>query len=120
MIKAITILLLFQCIGEFTSRLLALPLPGPLLGMIILCAVLHFNIFNITDLHDTSEKILKHLSLLFVPAGVGITLHISLLSEQWIRVLLVLFVSTVITMVMTALTMRFLIRLTCSESTDEY
>lgn len=94
MIRAIAILLSFQLAGEITARALGLSLPGPVLGFAALFAVflvwppLH------AMLADTGRGLLAHLSLLFVPAGVGIVRHLSTLGDQSIAVLVAIVAST--------------------------
>jgi holin-like protein len=58
----------------------------------------------------TAGGLLEHLSLLFVPAGVGIVLYIDLIAEEWRAIAAALVVSTFAAMLVTALTMRWLLR----------
>ena len=72
MIAALTQLLVFQLIGEIITRGLDLPIPGPVIGMALLFAVLALRNGPSETLQTTSQTLLSHLSLLFVPAGVGV------------------------------------------------
>ena len=72
MLEALATLLVFQTIGQVLSYLLRLPIPGPVLGMVLLLVVLMVRPAAVTTLRPTSLELLKHLSLLFVPAGVGV------------------------------------------------
>jgi holin-like protein len=105
MLNAITLLLLFQLIGETIARLGGLPLPGPVIGMALLFLTLTLR-GNLPDsLRVTAGWLLQHLSLLFVPAGVGVVLYLSLIADQWAAISVSLLVSTVVTIAVSALVM---------------
>jgi holin-like protein len=76
MLNAITLLLVFQLVGEVISQVLGLPIPGPVVGMLLLFLALHVRSAMVERLRETAQNILQHLSLLFVPAGVGVMLHL--------------------------------------------
>ena len=56
-----------------------------------------------TEIINTSEKILGYLSLLFVPIGVGVVMHLQLLEMQLLRLLVVIVLGTMSTMIFTSL-----------------
>lgn len=95
MIQNLTLLLLFQLLGEVVSRALHLPLPGPVLGMAFLLLALVTVPKLAERMRPTASGLLQHLSLLFVPAGVGIVGHLPLLGDSGGPILLVLVISTV-------------------------
>jgi holin-like protein len=107
MLAALTQLLLFQLAGEVIARGINLPLPGPVLGMVFLFFALMLRGGPGQELQSTGQNLLQHLSLLFVPAGTGIMVHyqhrVSMSGCRW---LLSLLISTVATLVVTALVMR--------------
>lgn len=108
MLAFITLLLLCQLIGEVISKGLGLPLPGPVIGMVILFLGLTIRGGVPTGLQEVAGNLLQHLSLLFVPAGVGVILHLSLIGEEWLPLSLALIGSAVVTIAVTALVMRLL------------
>lgn len=110
MIAALSALLVCQLIGETLARGLNLPVPGPVLGMALLFAVLVVRGGPSDSLKTTTSTLLQHLSLLFVPAGTGILLHLDRVSDEWLPLLLSLLVSTVLTLIITAGTMHLLSR----------
>lgn len=101
MLEALALLLLFQLLGEAAAYLLALPLPGPVIGMVglFLCWPFLGGLKN--QVEGFGIGLLGHLGLLFVPAGVGVMLHLDLLAEWWWPLLLVLVASTALTMALT-------------------
>jgi holin-like protein len=110
MIGAITLLLVLQLVGETIARTLALPIPGPVIGMALLFAGLAWRRGPSSDLRNTAQGLLQHLSLLFVPAGTGVMLHFQRVSDEWLPLLASLLVSTAATIAVTALLLRLLIR----------
>lgn len=110
MIAALTQLLIFQLIGEVVSRFFALPVPGPVLGMLLLFVTLSLRPALADGLRDTANGLLQHLSLLFVPAGVGVMLHFSRLGDEWLPIAVALVVSTVLALAVTALVLHALMR----------
>lgn len=108
MIRAMTTLLIFQLMGEVTVITLAIPLPGPVLGMLLLLLALLIRGDVPRPLEETAHGMLGHLSLLFVPAGVGVMVHFSRIRSEWLPILAALVLSTIITMAVTAGTMLLL------------
>ncbi len=106
MIASLALILLCQLAGEIMTRLTHLPVPGPVIGMALLFVGLVIKGGPPPELEETSGGILKHLSLLFVPAGVGIMRHLDLISEQWLPILLAVLVSTALTIGITAWVMQ--------------
>ncbi|MAZ05144.1 CidA/LrgA family protein [Marinobacter sp. SS8-8] len=105
-LNGITLLLVYQLVGEITVRLLGLPIPGPVLGMVMLFITLMIRGRTPVSVDQASTALLSHLSLLFVPAGVGMMAHFGRIADEWVPITLALLLSTVITMVATALIMQ--------------
>ena len=82
MLEALATLLVFQTVGEVLSYGLRLPVPGPVIGMALLLGVLLMRPITVERLRPTSLELLKHLSLLFVPAGVGVMLHVARIGKS--------------------------------------
>ncbi|MDO9526418.1 MAG: CidA/LrgA family protein [Gemmobacter sp.] len=95
MIHALTIILCCQLVGEAISRTLLLPVPGPVLGMAILL-VLCATVPGLADrLRPTTTGILANLSLLFVPAGVGVVGHLNTFGAEGPALAVAVIVSTI-------------------------
>ncbi|KQQ97627.1 CidA/LrgA family protein [Massilia sp. Leaf139] len=106
MLPAFAILLLFQCLGEGAVFLLGLPVPGPVAGMILLFVSLLVWPALQTRSEAAANELLRHLSLLFVPAGVGIVAAAGSGSGHWLAIIASLVVSTMLTLAVTALVLR--------------
>ena len=113
------LLLACQLAGEVLTLILYLPIPGPVIGMLLLFAGLLVKGGVPPQLARLAEGLLEHLSLLFVPAGVGVMLHASLLSDEWAVISVALGVSTILTIVTTALVMRWLANRQGGEDMDQ-
>jgi len=107
----ITLLLCYQLAGEALVLALGLPLPGPVLGMLLLLLTLVLRPRTAAVAEGPAEGLLGHLSLLFVPAGVGVMIHTERLGGEWLPIAVALVVSTLLTLVAVALTMRLMVRL---------
>jgi holin-like protein len=102
-------LLLCQSAGEAVVRLLHLRLPGPVIGMLLLLALLRSPAVR-KAVAACADALLAHLSLLFVPVGVGVMTHLGVLSDYGLRLVVALVLSTWIGLAVTALVLRRLLR----------
>jgi len=105
-LRVLAMLLGFQLAGEFVSQLLGLPIPGPVIGMALLFASISALPALAAALRETATELLQHLSLLFVPAGVGVMLHVHRVADEWVAIVAALLGSTVLTIVLTAFAIR--------------
>ena len=111
MLLSLGLILLCQLVGEAIARGSGIPVPGPVIGL-VLCVVLLLARDKIgsrlpLELRDgtfeqTGQGILSHLSLLFVPAGVGVVQRLDVLAANALAIVSALVVSTVLTLVVTA------------------
>ena len=109
-LHALALLLAFQLIGEAATFALALPVPGPVLGMTLLLAAVTLRRDLLARLRPTTSTLLTHLSLLFVPAGVGVMVHGARLATEGLAIVGAILASTVLALAATALTVRALLR----------
>jgi holin-like protein len=107
----LAVLLIFQFVGELVRAVTRLPVPGPVIGMVLLLIALMVKLPMPASIHATSRKLLAYLGLLFVPAGVGIMTRLPMIGAHWLPILIAVVGSTIITTVITALVMRGLERL---------
>lgn len=120
MIASLSLILLCQLAGEVFVRGLGLPMPGPVIGLLLLLVLLlardRFKILARGPLQqdgveNASRGLLAHLSLLFVPAGVGVVQKLDLIAEHGIAIIVILAVSVVVTLLVTVATFRLASRL---------
>lgn len=114
MIRALTLILLCQLAGEVSARGLGLPVPGPVLGMALLWGLMAARAPLAEAVRPVGEGILRHLSLLFVPAGVGVVGHLDRLGPQALALGLAIVVSTALAIAAGALAFTLVARLTGS------
>jgi len=113
MLKNIFIIFLYQLVGESIQKYFLLNIPGPVIGLILLLITFIFlgkkskNIVRLKkEISETANQIINYLSLLFVPIGVGVVMHISYLEKNLINVLIVIIIGTVLTIGFTAYLME--------------
>ncbi len=104
-LKGLTLLLLCQSAGEALARLFGLPLPGPVLGLLLMAALLQWAPVR-GPVEAAVAPLLQHLSLLFVPVGVGVVAHLGLITQYGARMALALLLSTWIGLAVTALVLQ--------------
>jgi holin-like protein len=99
-LRGLAWLLALQSVGELLARGFSLPFPGPVIGMLLLLLALRLP-FVREPVQACATFLLTHLSLLFVPVGVGVMTHLGLLGQFGGRMLVVVVVSTLIGMAVT-------------------
>jgi putative effector of murein hydrolase LrgA (UPF0299 family) len=113
MIASLSLILLCQLAGEVIVRGLGLPMPGPVLGLVFLLllllardrfAVLARGPLQQDGVENASRGLLAHLSLMFVPAGVGVVQKLDLVAAHGIAIAAVLALSVVMTLLATVAT----------------
>jgi putative effector of murein hydrolase LrgA (UPF0299 family) len=117
MLHALTLILATQLLGEVVTRSLGLPVPGPVLGMVALTAAFALSLPLREAVRPLAQGILSHLSLLFVPAGVGVVGNLSALTGMGPGLALAILASTTLAIAVGALTFALVARLT--GSTDD-
>lgn len=105
-LNGITLLLMYELVGEVSAAVLQLPVPGPVIGMLLLFLTLLVRGRSLPSLDCAGNALLSHLSLLFVPAGVGIMVHFERIGREWLPISLTLVLTTLLTMAVTAKTME--------------
>jgi len=120
MIASLGLILLCQLIGEIAVREFGLPIPGPVIGLVLLfvlllgrdrIALLRQGPLQASGVEQASEGMLAHLSLLFVPAGVGVVQQLDLVAEHGVAIFLILILSAGVTLLVTTVTFLAISRL---------
>ena len=96
---------MLQLAGEVLARMLRLPFPGPVIGMLLLMPALGWPALR-APVVEAARFLLAHLSLLFVPVGVGVVTHLDVLQHYGLKLAMVIVLSTWIGMAVTALVLR--------------
>ena len=118
MLRSLFIIFFYQLLGEAIQKIFEINIPGPVIGLILL--LLSFIIFSkkltqskkiIKEISVTSNQIINYLSLLFVPIGVGVVMHIDYLGDNLFKVFSIIIIGTLATLVFTALVMEKIINL---------
>ena len=111
MLSSIALILAFQVAGEIISRATGIPVPGPVIGMILMLLAFFVKDDLIDRIRPTGGILLTNLSLLFVPAGVGVIRYTDLFLREGLAIGAVLVLSTIIAMLVTAYTIIFVEKL---------
>ena len=118
MLRSLFIIFFFQLLGEAIQKFFEINIPGPVIGLILLLFVFIFFIKNASsfrkikkEISETSHQIIKYLSLLFVPIGVGVVMHINYLGDNLFKILAIIIIGTLSTLVFVAYVMEKIINL---------
>lgn len=110
MLQGFAALLVFQLLGEGLTQALKLPLPGPLVGMLLLFGALVVRGGVPGPVRDSANALMQHMMLLFIPAVAGVMMHFHRVGSQWLPFVAAGIGGAAVTMVVTAVTLRFLLR----------
>lgn len=91
--KQLMFILLFSFVGEVISEVFNLPIPGSIIGMLLLFLALQFKLIRLRQIHDLGQFLLANMTILFLPAGVGIMAHFHSIVEFWWQITLIVFVT---------------------------
>jgi holin-like protein len=108
-LRGLALLLVLQAAGEGLVHWLGLSLPGPVVGLALLLAALTLPSIR-QPVAEAADRLLAHLSLLFVPVGVGVITHFDLLSRYGVRLVVVVVLSTWIGLAAAALALQLIFR----------
>jgi hypothetical protein len=105
--KEIMYILIFSLIGELLSKGLKLPIPGSVIGMIILFIFLELKFLKMKKIEKVGEFLLENLGILFVPAGVGIMSKFNFIKEIWLSFFLIAIFTTIFSLIVTVKIVEF-------------
>ncbi|NLZ49083.1 MAG: CidA/LrgA family protein [Clostridiales bacterium] len=95
-------------LGDLIKKMLNLPLPGSVIGMILLFLLLYFKVVKVENLKEISNFLLDHLAFFFIPAGVGLMAYIGILKDNWLEIGGISLITTVLVFLVTGSTIQFL------------
>lgn len=106
--KEMMYILIFSLIGEFVSSAINLPIPGSVIGMIILFIFLELKLIHMKKFERVGEFLLDNLGILFVPAGVGIMVKFDFIKEIWLSFFIIAIITTIISLIVTVKVVEFI------------
>lgn len=105
-LRQLAIILGILMIGEVINNLLNIPIPGNIIGMILLFLGLYFKIIKLDMIEDTSNFLLKYLAFFFIPPGVALIALLDELSSIWFSFLVIIILSSIIVMAVTGVVVQ--------------
>ena len=109
-ISQLAIILIITFIGEVLNNILPLPIPGSIYGFLILLLCLQLKIIELEKVKDVGGFLLDTMSVMFVPAAVGLIVIWADISQNILEILLIAISTTVIVMVVTGKVSDFVLR----------
>jgi holin-like protein len=106
MIRGLVQILLFQGLGEIISKFFGLPIPGPVVGLVLLLIFLIIRGRLDSDLELVASGFSQHLGLLFIPAAVGVVMFVPLLASHGLKIAGILVISVSLTVAVTSLVLK--------------
>lgn len=110
MFKQFLILLVINFAGVIIQNLFHLPLPGTILGMLILFVLLWTKVLKVKSVEKVCDFLILNMIIFFLPPAVELLEYMTLLKTGFFKILVLLIVTTVITMVVTGKTVEYCIK----------
>jgi len=108
LLRQFLIILIICFIGEVLNKVVSIPLPGSIIGMILLFICLLTGVIKLEMIDDISKFLLDHLAFFFIPAGVGLLAYVGILEANLLPILVICFVTTFLVMVVTGWTVQLI------------
>ena len=109
-LRQLMIILIPYIIGAILQLVFKLPIPGAVIGLILLFLGLQIGIVKVEMIEEVCEFILSNMSFFFIPAGVGLMTAFGVLKGKWIPFIIIVVVSTMLVWIVTAFVVKFLRR----------
>lgn len=104
------IILGIYLLGQFISEVLSLPIPGNILGMIILLVLLCTKVLKLEQIETIATFLLDHLAFFFIPAGVGLMTSVGIIKDSWLKLIVICIATTIIIIASTGLIVQYITR----------
>ncbi|BDD06134.1 CidA/LrgA family protein [Aureibacter tunicatorum] len=108
MIKSLTIIFSLLFAGNALSALLGIPVPGSIIGMLLMTLSLHFKWIDVESVKPASDLLNKEMAFFFIPPGVGLMLYLDVIKNEWMAILLSCVLSTFMIMFVVAYSYKWL------------
>lgn len=99
MIQSLSIIFGFLALGDAVSYGLALPIPGNVIGMMLLTVALCRGWVDVKKIKPAADLLVQNMAFFFVPPGVGLLLYLDLLSREWVPLVVAYVLSTLVVLV---------------------
>ncbi len=109
-LKQLLIIFFLLFIGEFLNKVLNVPIPGNVIGMLLLSALLIIGLIKESQVSDLADFLLNNMLIMFIPIGVSIINAVSYLAEDWWKIILVIVLSTLVVFFITGQIIQMLIK----------
>lgn len=106
-IKQFLIIVAVSLIGELLGKIIPLPIPGSIYGLVLMFLALKFKLFPLSSVKETSKFFIDIMPIMFVPPGVAILESLDVLKAHWWQIVLISFVSTFVVMIVSGLVTQF-------------
>lgn len=110
LVKQFMLLFLMMFLGDTAARVFNIPIPGNILGMLLLTAALIMGVVRLKDVEEAGKLLLDHLPIFFIPSSVGIMLYFDLIQSQLVGILVPTILSIVIGLYVTGKVVDFYVR----------
>ena len=109
-LSQLLIIFTYSILGDFISKILPFPIPGSIIGLLLLFLSLKFNLIKLNRIEESGNWLKNNMGILFVPLSVGIMNYFELLSQYWFKVLVIMLISTTLTYLVAAKTAEYIIK----------
>jgi holin-like protein len=108
LLRELLIILVIYFAGMILAELTNLPVPGNIIGMILLLILLYTKVVKLEMVDTVAKFFMEHLAFFFIPAGVGLLTSLNIIKDSWVRLVIVCILTTIITIGVTALVVEFM------------
>ena len=110
MFKQFLIILVINFVGVIIQNVFHLPLPGTILGMLILFVLLWTKVLKVESIEKVCDFLILNMIIFFLPPAVELLEYMALLKTGFLKIIILLIATTVITMIVTGKTVDFCIK----------
>ena len=110
-LKQVSILFAFTFISEILNKIIPLPIPASIYGLVFLFLCLEFKIIKIDQIKDTADFLLAILPIMFVPSSVGFIKALPLMKKYGIQFLIIGVSTTFLVMIVSGLITQLILRI---------
>lgn len=108
LLRQFLIVLIICFIGEVLNKVVHIPLPGSIIGMILLFIFLFTGVIRLEMIDEISKFLIDHLAFFFIPSGVGLLAYMGIISENFIPIIAICLITTILVMVVTGVTIQLI------------